>query len=50
MSVLAATLRAYVPARVEAAPRDRIWGIRFGRDDQNLLGFALMKARAELEG
>lgn len=44
---------------VEAAPRDRIWGIGMGRNNadardprqwrgQNLLGFALMKARAAL--
>jgi len=44
---------------VEAAPRDRIWGIGLARDDpraadpttwrgQNLLGFALMRARAIL--
>lgn len=44
---------------VEAAPRDRIWGIGMGKNNpeardprawrgQNLLGFALMRARAEL--
>ena len=44
---------------VEASPRDRIWGIGMGADDpaaerpsewrgQNLLGFALMQARAVL--
>lgn len=44
---------------VEAAPRDRIWGVGLARDDErildprtwrgeNLLGFALMKARAVL--
>ena len=44
---------------VEASPRDRIWGIGMGKDDlgadqpskwkgQNLLGFALMQARATL--
>jgi len=46
---------------VEAAPRDRIWGIGFGRDNpavndplrwrgRNLLGFALVKVRAVLRG
>jgi len=46
---------------VEAAPRDRIWGIGMGRNNEkatspslwrgrNLLGFALMQARAELAG
>lgn len=44
---------------VEASPRDRIWGIGMGKNDPaaeqpstwqglNLLGFALMRARAEL--
>jgi len=44
---------------VEASPRDRIWGIGLGRNNtdatnpsrwrgQNLLGFALMEARARL--
>lgn len=44
---------------VEAAPRDRIWGIGMGRNNpaardpnawrgQNLLGFALMEARTRL--
>ena len=44
---------------VEAAPRDRVWGIGLGKDDpkarhpdtwrgRNLLGFALMKARSIL--
>lgn len=44
---------------VEASPQDRIWGVGLTRDDpaladpeqwrgQNLLGFALMKARAQL--
>jgi hypothetical protein len=44
---------------VEAAPRDRIWGIGLGRDNplvsqpskwrgQNLLGFALVRAREAL--
>ena len=44
---------------VEASPRDRIWGIGHGRDHAdatrpgawrglNLLGFALMEARARL--
>ncbi|MFG3339073.1 NADAR family protein [Glycomyces sp. NPDC048151] len=46
---------------VEASPRDRIWGIGLGATDPlaaspatwkglNLLGFALMRARAELLG
>jgi ribA/ribD-fused uncharacterized protein len=46
---------------VEAAPRDQIWGIGFGRDNPavhdpllwrgcNLLGFALVKVRAVLRG
>jgi len=46
---------------VEASPRDLIWGIGMDRDDplaerpsqwrgHNLLGFALMQARAELQG
>jgi ribA/ribD-fused uncharacterized protein len=46
---------------VEAAPRDKIWGIGFGRDNpavrdplrwrgRNLLGFALIKVRAVLRG
>lgn len=45
---------------VEAAPRDRIWGIGMGQNNpdatnpekwrgQNLLGFALMQARKELK-
>ena len=58
-------LRAYLAATgdkvlVEAAPRDTIWGIGLGRDNPkaadprtwrglNLLGFALMKARAILK-
>ncbi|MBR8743129.1 NADAR family protein [Nocardiopsis sp. MG754419] len=44
---------------VEASPRDRVWGIGIGRDDENaerpkywrgrnLLGFALMEARSRL--
>ncbi|MGV3621240.1 MAG: NADAR family protein [Archangium sp.] len=44
---------------VEAAPRDRIWGVGLGRNNplihdptkwrgQNLLGFALVRARAQL--
>lgn len=59
-------LRAYLLATgddvlVEAAPRDRIWGIGLGREDErardprlwrgrNLLGFALVRARAILRG
>lgn len=46
---------------VEASPRDRIWGIGMGKDNPkathpsqwnglNLLGFALMEARARLQG
>lgn len=46
---------------VEASPRDRIWGIGMGASNpdarvparwrgQNLLGFALMEARAKLRG
>ncbi len=46
---------------VEASPRDRIWGIGLGRDNErardprtwqggNLLGFALVRARAVLRG
>jgi ribA/ribD-fused uncharacterized protein len=57
-------LKAYLLATgdeviVEAAPRDQIWGIGLGRENplvreparwrgRNLLGFALMKARALL--
>jgi ribA/ribD-fused uncharacterized protein len=59
-------LRAYLLATgddipVEAAPRDQIWGIGLSRDDErsrdprtwrgrNLLGFAIMRARAILRG
>lgn len=59
-------LRAYLLATgdeilVEASPRDRIWGIGLGRDSDaardptrwrgaNLLGFALVRARAILRG
>jgi ribA/ribD-fused uncharacterized protein len=46
---------------VEAAPRDQVWGIGFGRNNpavndplrwrgRNLLGFALVKVRAVLRG
>lgn len=46
---------------VEASPRDRVWGIGLGRENvraqnprtwrgQNLLGFALVRARAILRG
>lgn len=61
-----AALRAFLLSTadevlVEAAPRDVLWGIGLGRDHpkakdprtwrgRNLLGFALMKARAELSG
>lgn len=61
-----AALRAYLLATgdeilVEASPHDRIWGIGLGREDerardprtwqgQNLLGFALVRARAILRG
>jgi ribA/ribD-fused uncharacterized protein len=45
---------------VEASPRDRIWGIGLGRDEDhvenpllwkglNLLGFALMEVRSRLK-
>ena len=60
------TLRSYLLGTghrvlVEASPRDRIWGIGMGRNNPsveqpsqwrglNLLGFALMRARAELNG
>lgn len=59
-------LRAYLLSTgdevlVEAAPRDRIWGIGLGRENplvseparwrgQNLLGFALVRARTALRG
>ncbi len=59
-------LRAYLLATgdeilVEASPRDRIWGIGLGRNNEragdprtwqgrNLLGFALVRARAILRG
>lgn len=59
-----AALKAFLLATgdavlVEAAPRDQIWGIGLGRDNplvrepvkwrgRNLLGFALMRARAAL--
>ncbi len=59
-------LRAYLLATgddvlVEAAPRDQIWGIGLGRENplvsepakwrgQNLLGFALMRARDAMGG
>lgn len=59
-------LRAYLLSTgddvlVEAAPRDRVWGIGLGRDNplvhepskwrgRNLLGFALVRARARLRG
>jgi len=59
-------LRAYLLGTgervlVEASPRDRIWGIGLGATDEratdaarwrgeNLLGFALMEARARLRG
>ena len=59
-------LRSYLLATgvdilVEAAPRDEIWGIGVGRDNEkahdprtwrgrNLLGFALVRARAILRG
>ena len=58
------TLRNYLVGTgnrvlVEASPRDRVWGIGMGKDNvsaelpsqwrgNNLLGFALMQARAEL--
>jgi ribA/ribD-fused uncharacterized protein len=61
-----AALREYLLATgdeilVEASPTDCIWGIRLGRDNkdaidplrwrgQNLLGFALMRARLILRG
>jgi ribA/ribD-fused uncharacterized protein len=61
-----AALKAYLLSTgdevlVEAAPRDRIWGVGLGRGNpllndparwrgQNLLGFALMRARAQLRG
>ncbi len=61
-----AELRAYLVGTgdrvlVEASPRDRIWGIGMGKNNEkastpsawrgrNLLGFALMQARAVLAG
>lgn len=61
-----AALREYLLATkdailVEASPRNRIWGVGLGRDNplvhqpsrwrgQNLLGFALVRARAILRG
>jgi ribA/ribD-fused uncharacterized protein len=59
-------LRAYLlgtgdAVLVEASPEDRIWGIGLSQDDEraadptrwqgeNLLGFALMEARAQIRG